>query len=239
MNKHLSKVFVGLVALAAVLFGLGTPAQATTSPSSLTVSGFVTMKSTLTSAQTRTIRNYVAAHPGSTSVSCVGYTGYNYLGASARTIRALATDRARRACAYAAARTGATVGSLSVRLTSSQSASIRKVVLTFSYAVSAGRYQYSMSNLDEGSVLHGGPVTGFFHAGDVVASTFADTAWSLDGNTGPEYGYMGSIDGGSAAYFSHWNTRADDTGTSYQLGDHLGPIPDGTTVTLYAIAATG
>lgn len=87
--------------------------------------------------------------------------------------------------------------------------------------------------------MHGGPVTGYFHEGDLVASTFAETSWSLDSNTPPEYGQMGTINGGSAAYFDHWNTAADDTGTSYRIGDRLGPIPAGTTVTLYAIAATG
>jgi hypothetical protein len=204
----------------------------------MTLSGFNAMVSTLTPAQKSTIRTFTTAHTGITTVNCVGYTGYNYLKVQARQIRALAQDRARKTCAYVASVTGATVGTLSVRLMQSQSASIRKVVVSFTYS-NPGRYEYSMSTLDPGSVMHGGPVTGYFHEGDLVASTFSDTAWSLDGSVGPEYGQMGTVGGGSAAYFGHWNTQPDDTGTSYFLGDHLGHIPDGTTVTLYAIPATG
>mgnify|MGYP006949113992 CR=1 FL=1 len=129
------------------------------------------MQSALTAAQKASIQSFVTANTGIATVSCVGYTGYNYLGESAKKIKALAKSRATNACAYAASLAGAN--------------------------------------------------------------------YSLDSNTAPEYGFMGTINAGQGAYFSHWNTAADDTGTSYQLGDHLGHIPDGTTVTLYAIPATG
>jgi hypothetical protein len=195
------------------------------------------MKYSLTSAQKSAIRSYVTANPGASTVSCVGYAGYNYLGEARHKIVALATTRAQKACDYAAARAGATVGAVTYVLSNSRQASIRKVIITF--GSSRGRYQYSMSNLDAGSVLHGGPVTGYFYEGDPVASTFADTAWSLSGSVGPEYGNMGTINGGSAAYFDHWCTAADDSGTKYYLGDTLGAAPAGTTVTLYAIPSTG
>jgi hypothetical protein len=224
-----------LIALIVAFFGEAGPANAT--GNTLAVSGFQTMQSNLTNAQKTAIRNYVTANPGASSVSCVGYAGYNYLGEARHKIIALARTRAQNACNYAAARSGATVGSVTYILTNSRQAAIRKVVITFSSA--PGRYQYSMSTLDSGSVLHNGPVTGYFYEGDLVASTFADTAWSLDGGTGPEYGLMGTVSGGSAAYFGHWCTTADDTGTKYFLGDHLGPVPAGTTITLYAIPATG
>ncbi|CAB4333198.1 unannotated protein [freshwater metagenome] len=234
MKNSFAKAILGLVVIVSLLASLGSPAQATASPTSLTISGFKTMKSALTSAQKGAIQNFVSANTGIASVSCVGYTGYNYLGVSAHRIKALAKDRARKACNFAAASAGVSVSALSVKITQSQNSSIRKVVLKFTYAViEPGRYQYSMSNLDPDSVLHGGPVTGYFHEGDLVSSTFSD-AYSLD-----NYTQMGTIDGGGAAYFDHWNTQADDTGTSYRIGDHLGHIPDGTTVTLYAIAATG
>ncbi len=232
MHKF-SKALVALVAFFAMFAGLATPAQAVGSPASLSVSGFVTMKSTLTAKQKAAISHFTTANTGIATVSCIGYTGYNYKGVSQAKLRTLAKERATKACAYAAHLTGATVGSLTVKITSSKKAAIRKVILKFTYAPVAGQYQYSMSNLDDGTVLHGGPVTGFFHEGDLVASTFADLS-TLEG-----YADMGTVDGGSAAYFDHWNTSADDTGTSYRIGDHLGPIPAATTVTLYAIAATG
>ena len=241
VKTKISKVCFALFALVSMLFGAGLPAHATGSPTTLSTSGFKTMKSTLTLAQKASIQSFVTANTGIATVSCVGYTGYNYLGVSAKKIKALAKSRAAAACNYAATLAGATVGTVTAKMTRSQKSSIRKVVITFTYnpPIVPGRYQYSMSNLDAGSVLHGGPVPGYFYEGDLVASTFAETNYSLDPNTGPEYGQMGTIDSGSGAYFSHWNTSADDTGTSYQLGDHLGPLPAGTTVTLYAIAATG
>ena len=226
-----------LFALFAILFGSVAPASAT--GNTLSLPGFATMQSTLTATQKSAIRAYVSSNPGATSVSCVGYAGFNYLGEQRQKIVALARARAQAACNYAAAQSGATVGAVTYILSTSKKANIRKAVLTFTAAVAAGRYVYSMSNLDAGTVMHGGPVTGYFHEGDLVASTFAETSWSLDSNTPPEYGQMGTINGGSAAYFDHWNTAADDTGTSYRIGDRLGPIPAGTTVTLYAIAATG
>lgn len=233
MKSKLTRGILGFFALVALIFSSVSPAQATGSPSSLTVSGFRTMSSTLTNSQKLAINAFVTANSGITAVSCTGYTGYNYLGETRSKIRALAQDRARKACNYAATQAGATVGTLSIKLTSSQNASARKVVIRFTYGVTAGRYQFSMSNLDSGSVLHGGAVTAYYVEGDLVASTFADGT-SLDGQ--PQ---MGTIDGGSAAYFDHWNTSADDTGTSYRIGDRLGPVTAGTTVTLYAIAATG
>jgi hypothetical protein len=241
VRTKISKVWGALFALVSMLFGTGLPAQAIGSPTTLSTAGFKTMKSTLTPAQKVSIQSFVTSNTGIATVSCVGYTGYNYLGVSVKKIAALAKTRATVACNYAASLAGATVGTVTAKVTRSQSSSIRKVVLTFTYnpPIVPGRYQYSMSNLDSGSVLHGGPVPGYFYEGDLVASTFAETNYSLDPNTGPEYGQMGTVDGGSGAYFSHWNTAADDSGTSYQLGDHLGPLPAGTTVTLYAIAATG
>ncbi|MEO0312814.1 MAG: hypothetical protein RL140_44 [Actinomycetota bacterium] len=234
-KRNLFKTLGVLIALLATLLGGAVPANAT--GDTLSVSGFATMKYSLTSAQKSAIRTYVTANPGASTVSCVGYAGYNYLGEARHKIVALATTRAQKACDYAAARAGATVGTVSYVLSNSRKASIRKVVITF--GSSRGRYQYSMSNLDAGSVLHGGPVTGYFYEGDLVASTFADTAWSLDASTPPEYGNMGTVNGGDAAAFNHWCTSADDTGTKYYLGDHLGPAPAGTTITLYAIASTG
>ena len=241
MKTTMSKVFVALLALVSVLVGAGSPAQAITAPTSLSVSGFKIMQSSLTAAQKASIQSFVTANTGIATVSCVGYTGYNYLGESAKKIKALAKSRATNACAYAASLAGATVGTVSSKVTKSHNSAIRKVVFTFTYnpPIIPGRYQYSMSNLDAGSVMHGGPVAGYFYEGDLVSATFADTNYSLDSNTAPEYGFMGTINAGQGAYFSHWNTAADDTGTSYQLGDHLGHIPDGTTVTLYAIPATG
>ena len=232
MHKF-SKAIVALVALFAMFAGVGTPAQAVGSPSSLSVGGFATMKSALSAKQKTSIGNFTTTNTGIATISCIGYTGYNYKGVSKAKLRALAKARATNACAYAAQLAGATVGTLTIKTTGSKNASIRKVILKFTYAPVAGQYQYSMSNLDAGTVQHGGPVTGFFHEGDLVASTFADSS-TLDG-----YAYIGVIDGGTAAYFDHWNTSADDTGTSYHLGDHLGPIPAATTVTLYAIPATG
>jgi hypothetical protein len=241
VKQNFSKFLVAVLAVASLLLLSAAPAQAVGSPTSLSVSGFKTMKSTLTAAQKTSIQNFVTAHAGIATVSCVGYTGNNFLGASAKTIRALAKARATNACNFAASKAGATVGTLTVKISQSSNDAIRKVILKFTYTppVVPGRYQYSMSNLDPGSVVHGGPVTGYFHEGDLVASTFSDTNWSLDSNTAPEYGFIGTVDSGRGAYFGHWNTAADDSGTSYQLGDHLGHIPDGTTVTLYAIAATG
>jgi hypothetical protein len=236
MKNNFLKAFVTLLTLVSMQLWAEGPVQASTSSTSISVSGFKTMGSMLTHAQKIAIQNFVSANNGIATVSCVGYTGYNYLGVSEHRIKALAKDRARKACNFAAKSAGAKIGTLSTKISHSQDSSIRKVVLKFTYAPlpAPGRYRYSMSNLDEGSVVHDGPVSGFFHEGDLVSSTFADSQYSLDSNA-----YMGTIDGGSAAYFDHWNTSADDSGTSYNLGDQLGHIPDGTTVTLYAIPATG
>jgi hypothetical protein len=241
MKNKIYKLVLGALALAGLLAASAAvpAADAATPPSSLTVSGFITLKSTLTNAQKSSIQKFVTANTGIATVSCVGYTGFNFTHISDTQIRNLAKARATTACQFAARIAGATVGAITLKITNSQDDSIRRVVLKFTYAPPPGQYQYSMSNLDAGSVVHGGPVTGFFHAGDLVASTFADTSFSLDGSVGPEYGFMGTVDAGRGAYFSHWNTSADDTGTTYNLGDRLGPIPAGTRVTLYAIAATG
>jgi hypothetical protein len=241
MKSKISKVILGLLALSGMLAvaASGSAAQAATPSSSLTVSGFITLKSSLTNTQKSTIQKFVTANTGIATVSCEGYTGFNFTHISDAKIRNLAKARATNACQFAAKLASAAVGAITMKITKSQDDSIRRVVLRFTYAPPAGKYQYSMSNLDAGSVMHGGPLPGYFHEGDLVASTFADTAWSLDGGTAPEYGLMGTVGGGSAAYFGHWNTSADDTGTSYFLGDHLGPVAPGTTVTLYAIAATG
>jgi len=239
VKNRLFKVALAFVSMLALAFTSSGIANATTPPSSLAVRGFVTLKANLTATQKSAIQKFVTANTGIATVSCTGYTGFNFTHISAAKIRQLAKARATNTCQFAASLASAAVGSIAVKITNSQSDSIRKVVIKFTYAPPAGKYQYSMSNLDAGSVQHGGPVPGYFHEGDLVASTFADTAWSLDGGTAPEYGFMGTVDAGRGAYFSHWNTSADDTGTSYFLGDHLGPVAPGTTVTLYAIAATG
>jgi len=242
MKRSSSRIVVALLALSAVVVSSGAPdqsAQAAPSMTSITVPGFITMSSKIQPQQRASIAQFVSTHTGISTVSCVGYTGYNYLGVSKHRLKTLAMDRARKACNVAASAAGATVGSLSVKLTTSKKASSRKVVIRVAIAAVPGRYEYSMSTLDAGSEMHGGPVTGYFYEGDLVSATFADTAWSLDMSTPPEYGYMGTILSGTAAYFDHWNTASDDSGTKYLLGDRLGPIPDGTTVTLYAIPFTG
>lgn len=229
----MKKVFAILLMACLSLIGFN-PAHAT--ENSLSVSGFKTMSAQLSSAQKAEIRAYLSANPGATSVSCVGYAGYNYLGQATHKIQALAKARATAVCNYIHARTGATITSTSGIRTSNKHGSIRKTVVTLSGPTGPGYYTYDFVPLDNGSIQHGGAPTGHFLAGTAAASTFAD---GEDVYNGPSYGYMGTIGGGQAAYFGHWNTAVDDTGTTYYPGDILPALADGVHVTLYAIVSTG
>ena len=202
----------------------------------LTLSGFKTMSAQLSSAQKAEIRAYLSANPGATSVSCIGYAGYNYLGQATHKIQALAKARAKAVCNYIHARTGATVTSTTGIRTQNKNGSIRKVVATLNGGIVPGYYTYDFVPLDNGSMQHGGAPSVQHHAGDAVASTFADGEHVYNG---PTYGYMGTISGGQAAYFGHWNTAVDDTGTTYYPGDILPALANGAHVILYAIPSTG
>lgn len=95
------------------------------------VSGFATMKSSLTAPQKKVLRSWALAHGASTTVSCIGYVGHNWKAVSTKALKALGLARAKAACAYIhQVSPSVAVGKTSVVLTNSQNATIRKVVLT-------------------------------------------------------------------------------------------------------------
>lgn len=228
-----------LIAVFAFMFGLLGLQPASATDATLTVKGFTTMQSTLTSAQKSAIRTYLAANPGATEVSCVGYTGYNYLHVSTTKLQALARTRATAVCNYIRQRTGATITATSGVRTSSKSASARRTVVTFGPTVAAGYYTYSLGELDAGSDIFGAP-TGNHLAGTQAATRFADGTLCMTDVTDLYSGaYYGTIFGGTAVNFGGWNTASDGSGTTYMPGDILPALAGGSHVTLYAIGQTG
>ena len=232
MKKYL------ILVLALLVSALGIqPAHAT--GETLELTGFKTMQSTLSAAQKTQIRTYLDANAGATSVTCVGYTGYNYLGESAHKIQALAKARATAVCNYIHQRTGATITSTSGIRTKNKNGNIRKTIVTLAGMVAPGYYTYSLGDVDGGSEQHAAP-TGQFLAGTTAATQFSDGTICMTNIADPYSGnYYATIFGGTAAYFASWNTAADGTGTTYLPGAVLPALPAGSHTVLYAIAATG